>query len=1142
MWLDSGVCRGGTLPLFWRTDGNFRACPGSVPAPDADDEVNHVPRLRAALLALAYAVLAAHLLFIPYAYSPLGLAEAYARFADIAWDHLGADQNIALVSRALMFAPLGLLLAATVVPLRTPMRRRVAGLFMAGVLGCGIAVTINFAQVWFPARTINLNNVVAESFGVLAGALAWVAGAGPAAAWWRQVSHGGALGRHALLGGYVLAYLLASLAPFDFVTSGHELAQKLASGLYAPWMIAGGCGKVPCSLHLMIALAAAIPCGWWFAGRARGRSTTLARAVFFAISVSAAIEVLHLFMVSGVTQGGTLVFRATGLFVGAVAYPLRTRFASMDMDKFARPLVLLALVPYLAAVAYVDGWFRSDYLGFAGAAQRLASVAWMPFFYQYYAPYAETMQSTIVYAALFGCIGVFRWLWARDRAGMRLWSAAILAGLFAFVTETGKVLLSNRHPDYTDLLIAVVSASGTLALLRAVSRGLAHAGGDVATVFRGETDELTRGRIALRMGSPAEMAPRTALGLRAVGLLLLAIAAWTVLDFPLWRGAMALGLIAYGVMLVRLPLAYLVVVPALLPVFDLAPYTGRFFWDEFDVLMAVTIGVRFLLTPPAMRRSRRRDNGDGLVKAALTLLVTSLAASIVIGLWPLHHIGANAFSSYLSPYNALRVGKGYLWAGLLLWLLRHDAASAPGSARWLGAGLFCALVTTVASVFWEQFEFLGMGAAMLDPNFRASGMVSATHVGGAYLEALLVMLVPVGVAVVLGSERLVVRALAYVLVALDAIAVLLTISRAAFAGWVIAVATFALVWWRSRARRTGAAARGVNWAKGRHWAGLLALAGLGVVALLISQADALRTRLGHSEAGATERLAHWRESLNLMPFDPMHLLFGTGLGSFPRQFYLSYASEYGLPSYRVESAHGGEPGLLLLTGGDGMYVDQRVDARSGHRLTLSGMVRSRQTDATLGVSLCIKSMLNSVACDSAQVQAQPVWRSFKVQLQRPPWGGEAALAPVSLSLAVGKFGSSVEVTQLSLREDGRELLSNGSFRHGMDRWFFTSDDGAAWRASNTFLQIFLEQGMLGVLAWALLLVAALRRLVEPTRATRTFALAAGSIAGLLVTGTFDTLSDAPRLIVLLAMIVMLPAIDRDARQHATPSATHGIST
>jgi hypothetical protein len=71
----------------------------------------------------------------PYAFSPLPFDEL-GRFELVPWVRLGSDQNVALVSRALMFVPLGLLLAAWVAPQpRRPFE--LPALLVAGLLaGC----------------------------------------------------------------------------------------------------------------------------------------------------------------------------------------------------------------------------------------------------------------------------------------------------------------------------------------------------------------------------------------------------------------------------------------------------------------------------------------------------------------------------------------------------------------------------------------------------------------------------------------------------------------------------------------------------------------------------------------------------------------------------------------------------------------------------------------------------------------------------------------------------------------------------------------------------------------------------------------------------------------------------------------------
>jgi hypothetical protein len=188
-------------------------------------------RARIALLALTYAALLAHLLFIPYAFSPLPFDETLRRFAHLPWMQLGSDQNVALVSRALMFVPLGLLLAAWVAP--QPRRGiELPALLVAGLLGCLWAMGVNFAQLWFPSRTVSLNNLAAEFFGVIGGGLLWNTLGATGLRWRRQLLSGGGVSLKAALSGYVVLYLLASLTPFDFVTNAGELVEKAASTLY----------------------------------------------------------------------------------------------------------------------------------------------------------------------------------------------------------------------------------------------------------------------------------------------------------------------------------------------------------------------------------------------------------------------------------------------------------------------------------------------------------------------------------------------------------------------------------------------------------------------------------------------------------------------------------------------------------------------------------------------------------------------------------------------------------------------------------------------------------------------------------------------------------------------------------------------
>ena len=422
------------------------------------------------------------------------------------------------------------------------------------------------------------------------------------------------------------------------------------------------------------------------------------------------------------------------------------------------------------------------------------------------------------------------------------------------------------------------------------------------------------------------------------------------------------------------------------------------------------------------------------------------------------------------------------------------------------------MLAATISVFWVRLLFVG--SVDLSSAFRAAGWVSATHVGGAYLEAVLVLLTPFGIALAVTAARPVYRVMWYVGVLLGAGAVLMTLSRAAFGAWLVSVAVFASVW-SLKAKEARAASDRSGW----RWGTNVALLGLLAAILLAAQSTRLGERLATSDSDLSVRTAHWRETVDLMRSDALHIFLGMGLGSFPREFYLAQAWTQQLPAYRIEHDALSGRDYLLLTGGRGMYMDQRVAARPGSELRLAGQVRSPQAGAKLSISLCEKSLLNSVECDEQTVLAGPTWQPFEVRLSPPQRARHrfAPTAPLSLSLHNGVFGSRVEVTQLSLL-DGQTDLLDGSFEHGLDRWFVASDMHLAWRVKNTPLQIAFEQGILGAIAWVVLCLVAIAVVRRPSARPGATAAFAASLIGFLVVGSFDSLLDSPRVILLVALV------------------------
>jgi VanZ family protein len=1096
-----------------------------------------VTRVRYGALWLAFAALVAYLSFVPFRYQPVDLDQALARFQRLPLLSLDAGSRADWVANILLYLPLGWLAAAFFVP-RPRHAAAILAVVPAALLGSAWAVAVEFGQLYFPGRTASVNDIVAEVLGSWLGAWLWIVTARHWHEWWRRLLRGGRATADAVVAGYVVVYLILSFSPFDVVVSAREIAHKLASGMHGWWLAPVGCGRAPCSLKLASEVVAVIPFGWWWAARRRDAGGSVASAALAGCALGVIIEGAQLLLVSGITQGASVVARTVGMAVGAILWTQGGMLAALDIARYGRAIVLVALLPYLASVAYVSGWTRHRWVDIDTAWGRLGEVAWIPFFYQYFTTEQDLIRSTVVHLVMYAPVGVGVWLWRRGKGAGTAWLAAATAGVLACVAEAGKLFVPPKHPDYTDVLLAGLAAWTSATLLGwvwshrggVVGEGLGEppvgsGGGPGGSTWRDTVPtEVVPDELG---GEPADQTELKIAGTTArswpaamAGLVLVLVVVVSVAGFPVWRMPLAIGLIGYALVLMRRPMAYLLVLPAALPVLDLAPWSGRFFWDEFDMLLTATLAMRLMMPWPPRRAS------PPLPKAGLWLLGASVIASTVIGVWPLAPLDANAFSSYLSPYNALRVAKGYAWGGALLWLAWRDAAAGRPVTTRLQLGLGLGLVAAAFSVWWERALFVGAGD--LGTWFRAAGFLSATHVGGAYMEAILVALTPFGLALAVGARRVWHAAVWYAVVLVAGCAVLMTLSRAALAAWLLAIAIFAVAWYLTAMRP-----RATTGEWGWRWGAVVVLAGLVALTAAAARSTYVVERLRTSSPDMIQRVAHWRDTIQLMRRDPLHLVLGMGLGSFPREFHAVKAATQQLPSYRLARDERSGVNYLALNGGRSMYMDQKVAAKPGSVLRLTGLIRSSPAGGGLSISLCEKSFLNSTYCSWANVSAAPTWRPFEARLVAlsPPSRGMVPTAPMSLTLHNGAFGSRVEVTDLSLSDGRQELLSNGSFGEGLDHWFMFSDVHREWRVLSTPLQIAFEQGALGLLASVSLAISAIGAVLRGGLVPRATAGFFGAGASLVAVGCFDSLLDAPRLIMAAALVLAAGLLCRGCGRH-----------
>ena len=592
-----------------------------------------------------------------------------------------------------------------------------------------------------------------------------------------------------------------------------------------------------------------------------------------------------------------------------------------------------------------------------------------------------------------------------------------------------------------------------------------------------------------------------------------AVLAGVLHDHPLGSGWLLAALLLYCAVLWRKPQAWLLLVPAALPVLDLAPWTGRFFVDEFDALLAATLLLRAWRCGPAAHAAAQ----VAVARRALVLFCLSAGVAVLVGAWPLPALGLNSLNHYYSPYNGARLAKGLVWA-LLLWPLLRAALSADeaGTQRRLALGMGLGVLAAALGVGWERLLFTGLFE--FDSGYRAVGLFSAMHTGGAYIEAYFALALPFLAWWTWSSRRWRARIAGSAMLAIGSYALLVSYARAGYLAAAIALLVLLLAPVLQRRPR----ARERQTKRAAPWL----LAGLALLAALVTQGDTMQRRYASSAQDFASRVAHWHDALRMMVLTPAGALTGMGLGSYPRTFFL-HSSEAVTPTYQALHAEQGDA-YLAIAAGDPLYFEQSVRLRPQQRYQLSFRARSTDLDAALAVPICEKWLLYSRNC---------IWHTFSIGDTAGQWQrfsasvNSAALGaaprpferPLKLSMFNPAEGSLVDIDDVSLKDDAqREQLRNGDFGKGMDFWFFSSDNHLPWHLENTWLLIAFEQGLFGLLTFAALVLCAITTLTRKLRAGDAFAAPlAAALAAFLVLSLLDSVFDFPRISTMVYAILLL---------------------
>jgi hypothetical protein len=208
---------------------------------------------------------------------------------------------------------------------------------------------------------------------------------------------------------------------------------------------------------------------------------------------------------------------------------------------------------------------------------------------------------------------------------------------------------------------------------------------------------------------------------------------FALMHYPLNPFLLGAALLAYAAILWRIPESWLFFIPAILPLANFSAWSGWLFFEELDLFVLATVAVGYWRLMP-----KKPIYGFSPVPAMLLMLLAiSYGVSAYIGVMPLQKLDANAFSNYLSHYNSLRILKPFVWALLLLPLLRRT------ENRFLVPGMLAGLAIVAFSGIWERLAFTGL--MNFSSDYRITAPFPEMHTGGAALDAFLALSLPFAV-------------------------------------------------------------------------------------------------------------------------------------------------------------------------------------------------------------------------------------------------------------------------------------------------------------------------------------------------------------------------------------------------------------
>lgn len=229
----------------------------------------------------------------------------------------------------------------------------------------------------------------------------------------------------------------------------------------------------------------------------------------------------------------------------------------------------------------------------------------------------------------------------------------------------------------------------------------------------------------------------------------------------------------------------LLLMPGILPVIGLAPWTGWLTFEELDLLVLATAAggyAKYFIRPQSF-------GGQPLAKIFVVLLL-AFAVSVIVSMFRGFsdsggfHFGW--YQGYSDSMNSVRISKSFFLALLLLpWIRQLQNQDAAKFERYLSNGLVLGLGLASLAAIWERLAFTGL--LNFSSDYRSTALFWEMHVGGAALDGWLLLTFVFSIWVLLRATGRLQQGIALAVIAIALYAALTTFSRGVYLGLIVSL-------------------------------------------------------------------------------------------------------------------------------------------------------------------------------------------------------------------------------------------------------------------------------------------------------------------------------------------------------------------